>query len=163
MKNSTLIGLGVGMVAVSLVGYVSAKKKQLEELVKQLEFKVTSIHNFNVSFKHIAMDLHLKALNPTSETLYINTGFIKAKILRVYHKKTNKLLAFTNLDTSTIDIPSGGVYYFTPIHVKIPLLTSGELLLNQLITKSELQKDFTKDLAFELEVTGLGKRRIIRF
>lgn len=163
MKKSTLIAVGAGIVVVSLVGYASAKKKQLEHLIKRLEFKVSSISNFNLTFKHIAMDLHMQALNPTSETLYINTGFIKAKILRVYHKKTNTLLAFTNLDTNTIDIPSGGFYVFAPIHIKIPLLTGGKLLLDQLVNKSKIQEDFTKELSFELELTGLGKRRIIKF
>ncbi len=163
MKKSTLIAVGAGMVAVSLVGYVSFKKRQLENLLKQLEFRVSNITGFDLSFKHIAMDLHIQALNPTSEAFYINTGFVKAKILRVYQKKTNKLLAFTNLDTNTIDIPSGGFYAFAPIHIKIPLLTTGELLLNQLVKKSKLQEDFAAQLAFELEITGLGKRTSIKF
>ncbi|WP_299833780.1 hypothetical protein [uncultured Tenacibaculum sp.] len=163
MKKSTLVGIGSGIVLVSLISYVKTKKKQLEDLIRQLEFKVSKITDFNLSLKHIAMNIHLQALNPTSEALYINTGFIKAQMLRVYHKKTNKLLAFTNLDTNTIDIPNGGFYVFAPIHIKIPLLTGGELLLNQLVTKSELQKDFIKELAFELEIAGLGKKRIIKF
>lgn len=163
MKKSVLVGIGSGIVLVSLLGYVNIKKKQLENLVKHLKFKVSRITAFDLSFKYIKMDLHLQALNPTSETLYINTGFVKAKILRVYHKKTNKLLAFTNLNTSIINIPSSGVYVFAPIHLKIPLLSGGELLLNQLIKKNELQDDFTKELAFELEISGIGKRRIIKF
>ncbi len=163
MKKTTFIGASVGITLVALLSYGYAKKKELAQLIKALEFKVTGLSNFKVSFKNVGMDLRLQALNPTSTPLYINTGFLKAKVLRVYHKKTRKLLAFTRLNTSEIDIPSGGFYAFAPIHIEIPVLTGGELLLKQLINKQGLQDDFARELAFELDIVGLGNTHTLEF
>jgi len=162
MKSTTLFAFGA-MALVSVMSYIGMRKKQLEILLENLEFGISRISNFSLSFKRVAIDLHLHALNPTSESFHINTGLIKAKVLRVYYKKTGKLLAFTALDTNTITIPSSNFYFFKPIHVKIPLLTGGEILLNQLVKKEKLQQEFVDQLHFELEVTSLGKTQIIKF
>ncbi len=162
MKSATLLTFGAITIA-SILGYVSHKKKQLETLLDHLEFGVSRISNFSLSFKRIAVKLHLHALNPTETSFEINTGFVKLKTLRVYHKKTNTLLAHTHLDTNTIIIPSKSFYFFTPIHVKLPLATAGELLVQQLVKKEKIQQEFTEHLTFELEVTILGKKQLIQF
>ena len=161
MKASTLLVLSLGTGLVSIVTYFTTKKKQIERIIEQLEFSVSGISNFGISFKHVAMDLHIEILNPTGTDLYINTGFVEAKILRAYHKQTRKLLAFTNLNTNKINVPSGSRYKLTPIHVKIPLLTGGKLLFSQLTSKPMIQKDLIKELVFELEIEAFGKRRVI--
>ncbi|WP_299134558.1 hypothetical protein [uncultured Tenacibaculum sp.] len=162
MKRS-FIYLGVGVALVSLTAFVYRKKNQIERVVDTLQFKIKSIRNFDVSLQDLSLDLDIVAVNPTKEHLYVNTGFIKASVLRVYEKKTGKLLAFSNLKTSTINIPSGGFFQLPPAHIKIPLLTGGQMMLTHFLGNKEAVKDFTKQLNFELDLKAFGTTKTIKF
>lgn len=157
--------MGVGVALISLTVYASKKKDEIQHIVDKLQFRLSAIHNIRISFKHIALDLVLQVVNPTSEHLHINTGLVTAKVLRVYEKKTRKLLAFTNLNTHQIHIPSGGLYQLPPAHIKIPLLTGGQMVLNQLINNKQgaIDKDFAEQLAFELDLEAIGYTQTIQF
>ena len=165
MKSKYFLFLGLGATIVSLTAFASKKKKQMERIIHQLQFKLVSIKNLHVSFKELALDIDIKAVNPTSDPLYLNTGFISAKMLRVYEKNNGKLLAFSKLNTHKISIPSGGFYQLPTIHIKIPLLIGGQLIVSQLLKgqQSNAPIDFVAQLAFELELTALGKTQIIKF
>lgn len=164
MKASSLLFVGLGIAFISLTSYMSKQKAQIECIINQLQFRVSEVKNIRVSLQHFALDVAIQAVNPTSEHLSINTGFISAKVLRVYERKTDKLLAFSNLNTNAISIPSGGYYQLPYAHVKIPLLTGGQLLVNELVKKQKnIQEDFIKAFRFELDVEALGKTQTIQF
>lgn len=107
------------------------------------------------------MDLVIRAVNPTSEDFNINTGFLKAKVIRVFEKKTGKLLAFSNLDTSTINLPSGGFFDLPSVYIEIPSLTGAQYLLNELSGKDT--QNIINNFSFELDVSALGKTTTIKF
>ncbi|MFL0091438.1 hypothetical protein V3A08_07495 [Tenacibaculum maritimum] len=161
MKTKSLLFLGAGVAVVSLAILGMNKKEQIEYIVSNLQFKLASIKNFKFSFKQFSMDLEIRAVNPTSENLSINTGFIKAKVLRAYEKKTGKLLAFSNIDTSKIDLPSGGFFDLPLIHIEIPSLTGVQYLLNELSGKDE--KELIDKFSFELDIKALGVTKTIKF
>lgn len=162
MKLSSFLFIGSGLGVISLAMYYKVKKNEFEKVFEKLEFNIKKVSNFNISLKHIALSLDVQALNPTATSLYINTGFIKAKVLRVYHKKNRKLLAFSNLNTTKIELPMGSTYTFPPVHIKIPLLTGGELLLSQLIDKDSIQEELIDQLDFEIELNAFGSSRVIK-
>ncbi|MFL0083698.1 hypothetical protein V2647_06885 [Tenacibaculum maritimum] len=161
MKLRSLLFVGAGISVVSLAVFGMNKKEQIEHVIDKLQFKLISIKNFKFSFKQFSMDLGIRAVNPTNNDLSINTGFIKAKVIRVYEKKTGKLLAFSNFDTSKIDLPSGGFFDLPPIHVEIPSLTGAQYLLNELTGKAE--KNLIDNFSFELDISALGKTTTIKF
>lgn len=165
MKTSSLLFIGVGIAFISLTAHASNKKDEVKQLLGKLQFRLSGIQNINVSLKSIALDLVLQVVNPTSTPLKINTGFVTAKVLRVYEKKTRKLLAFTNLNTHQIHIPSGGFYQLPPTHIKIPLLTGGQMILNQFVKNKQgnIHKDFAEQLAFELDLEAVGYTQTIEF
>lgn len=107
------------------------------------------------------MDLVIRAVNPTSEDFNINTGFLKAKVIRVFEKKTGKLLAFSNLDTSKINLPSGGFFDLPSVYIEIPSLTGAQYLLNELSGKDT--QNIINNFSFELDVSALGKTTTIKF
>ncbi len=159
MKKSILL-IGAGIAVVSLVLGIN-KKEEIERIIDKLQFRLVSIQNFSFSLKQFSMDLGIRAVNPTADDLYINTGFVKAKVIRVFEKKTGKLLAFSNLDTSKIDLPSGGYFDFPPIHIEIPSLTGAQYLLNGLSGKNE--KELIDKFSFELDIQAIGITKTIKF
>ncbi|MDB0601331.1 hypothetical protein PL373_09255 [Tenacibaculum maritimum] len=161
MGKKTLLFLGAGIAFISFAGFAIKKKERIEHIVDKLQFKLVSVKNFKFSFKQFSMDLVIRAVNPTSEDLSINTGFIKAKVLRVYEKKTGKLLAFSNLDTSKINLPSGGFFDLPSVYVEIPSLTGAQYLLNELSGKDK--QNLIEKFSFELDVSALGKTQTIKF
>ncbi len=161
MKTKSLVFLGASIAVVSLAIIGINKKEEIERIVSLLQFKLVSIKNFKFSLKQFSMDLGIRAVNPSSEDLSINTGFVKAKVIRVYEKKTGKLLAFSNLDTSKIELPSGGFYDLPSIYVEIPSLTGAQYLLNELSGKDK--KDLIDKFSFELDISALGNTTTIKF
>ncbi|MFL0063738.1 hypothetical protein [Tenacibaculum maritimum] len=161
MAKKTLLLVCTGVAFVSLAVFANNKKKQLTYIVDNLQFQLKSIHNIDVSFKAISMDVIVRVVNPTNENLVINTGFVKAKVLRVFEKKTGKLLAFSKLDTSKIHLPSTGFFDLPSVHLEIPSLTGAQYLLNQLNGKDT--KKLLDDFSFELDITALGKTQTIKF
>lgn len=161
MKGRTLLFVGAGIALVSLTSFTLKKKEQLEKVIDKLQFKISSVKNLRLSFKQIDLDVGIKLVNPTSEDVSINTGFVKAKVIRVYEKASGKLLAFSNLNTHKINLPSGGAYNLPPTHLKIPIMTGAQLLLNEL--KKNNKEAIAKKLAFELDITGLGFTKTIKF
>lgn len=161
MGKKALLLLGAGISFFSLAAYASDKKKELDRIVDNLQFQVRSVKNFKFSLKQFSMDVGVRILNPTNESLNINTGFIKASVIRVFEKKTGKLLAFSNLDTSKINLPSGGYYDLPPVHVEIESLTGVQYLLNA-VNDNQKEKIIDK-LFFELDIKALGKTKTIKF
>ena len=161
MKIRSILLWGVGITAVSLTAFGFYKKEQIESIVDKLQFKLSSIRNLNFSLKTFSMDLGIRVVNPTSENLSINTGFVKAKVIRAYEKKTGKLLAFSNLDISKIDLVSGGFFDLPLIHIEIPSLTGAQYLLNELSGKQE--KELIDKFSFELDIKALGVTKTIKF
>ncbi|WP_299839902.1 hypothetical protein [uncultured Tenacibaculum sp.] len=161
MKAKSIVLFTAGIAVVGLAVFGLNKKEQIEYAVDNLQFKLTRIKNFKFSLKKFSLDLGLRAVNTTSEDLIINTGFVKAKVLRAYEKKTGKLLAFSNLDTSKIHLPSGGYYDLPLIHIEIPSLTGAQYLLNGLSSKDE--KDLIDKFSFELDLKALGVTKTIKF
>ncbi|CAM1355841.1 hypothetical protein [Tenacibaculum halocynthiae] len=161
MKSRTLLFVGAGIALVSLTSFTIKKKAQIEKVIDKLQFKISSVKNLRLSFKEIGVDIGIQLINPTSEDLTINTGFIKAKVIRVYEKSSGKLLAFSNLNTHKIDLPSGGSFDLPPAHIKIPIITGAQLLLSEL--KKNNKEAIAKKLAFELDITGLGFTKTIKF
>lgn len=165
MKKNSFLFISVGVALLSLTVYANKKKDDMQRIVDKLQFRLSGIKNINLSFKYIALNLDIQAVNPTSEHLHINTGFITAKVLRVYQKETKKLLAFTNLNTHKIHIASGGFYQLPPINIKIPLITGGQMVLNQFIknNKNDIHKQFAEQLVFELDIEAVGFKKTIQF
>ena len=161
MAAKTLLFLGAGICFVSLGAYAKDRKERIEQVINQLKFSLLGVKNIQLSFKQISMQVTIRASNPTSEDLSINTGFIKAKVIRVYEKKTGKLLAFSNLDTSKINLPSGGYFDLPPVQVDIPSLTGAQYLLNELSGKD--QQNILQNFSFELDLTALGTTKTIHF
>ncbi|KAF9659312.1 hypothetical protein HBA12_03430 [Tenacibaculum mesophilum] len=153
-----VVGAGIGLVI--LTAFISQKKAQLTRIIEQLQFRVSGIRNVQLSWQHIALELDIQFRNPTKEHLNINTGFISAKELQIYEKKTGKQLAFTKLNTHKISIPSGGMYQLPPTHINLPVLTVGQLVFEELQKK---QQDFIKALRFELDVASLGNTQTVQF
>lgn len=145
--------------------FITYKKKELENIINRIKFELVSIGNFNISFKKISMTLKLNALNATSKNLYINTGFVNAKILRVYDKKNQKLLAFSKIDTNILSIPSGSFYQLPPINIDIPLLSSGiPIILEQLKKENKnFIENFTQNFSFELDISVFNKIHTLKF
>ena len=160
MNTRKLWVVGASICLVTLATFISQKKAQLTRIIEQLQFRVSGIRNVQLSWQHIALELDIQLRNPTKEHLNINTGFISAKELRVYEKKTGKQLAFTKLNTHKISIPSGGMYQLPPTHINLPVLTVGKLVFEELQKK---QEDFIKALRFELDVASLGNTRTVQF
>ncbi|MGG8495965.1 hypothetical protein ACQY1Q_06090 [Tenacibaculum sp. TC6] len=161
--KKTLLFVGGGIALIALTSYIGKKREAIEHIIDNLQFKIKSIRNFNISLQQLTLDLDIVAVNPTKEDLYVNTGFIRANVLRVFEKKTGKLLAFSKLDTNAINIPSGGFMQLPPAHVEIPLLTGGQMLLKHFLGTNEAVKDFSKQLAYELELEALGQTKTIQF
>lgn len=165
MKTSSLVFIGLGIAFISFTAFATQKKEEVKRIVDKLQFRLVGLRNLAISFKHIAFDLDIKAVNPTNEHLNINTGFVKANVLRVYEKESKKLLAFTNLNTHKIIIPSGGFYQLPPAHIKIPLLTGGQMLADHLMMQKQedIHKSFTSRLLFELDIEAVGQTHTITF
>lgn len=161
MKVRSILLWGTGIAAASLAVLGIQKKEQIESVIDRLQFKLYKIKNLNFSFKQFSMDLGIRVVNPTSEDISINTGFVKAKVIRAYEKKTGKLLAFSNLDISKIDLPSGGFFDLPFVHIEIPSLTGAQYLLNELSGKQE--KDLIDKFSFELDIKALGITKTIKF
>ncbi|CAL2095548.1 conserved protein of unknown function [Tenacibaculum sp. 190524A02b] len=162
MKRA-LIFLALGVGAFALTSFAKKKKESFEHIIEKLEFQLKSIKNFDVSLQRLRLDLDVIAVNPTKEDLYVNTGVVKAKVIRVYQKKNDKLLGISNLDTNEINIPGGGFYALPTAAVEIPLLTGGQMVLNHLLGNKDITKDFVKELRFELDIEALGNKKTIKF
>ncbi|CAL2104628.1 MULTISPECIES: hypothetical protein [Tenacibaculum] len=161
MAKKTLLLIGTGIAFFSLSAFVTKKRAAIEHVLNHLDFQVISLKNLQFSLKQFSMDLGIRIINPTVEDVHINTGFIKAKVIRVFEKKTGKLLAFSNLDTSVIKLPSGGYYDLPTIHIEIPSLTGAQYLLNELSGKDK--QDLLDKFSFELDVKALGATQTIKF
>lgn len=161
--KGTLFLVGGGIALVALTSYISKKKEAVEHIIESLQFKVKSIKHFKMSWQSVSLDLQIIAVNPTKEDLYVNTGFIRANVLRVFEKKTGKLLAFSKLDTNTINIPSGGFMELPPAHVDIPLLSGGQMLFNHFLNAGNAVADISKQFTYELELEALGQTKTIQF
>ncbi len=161
MSNRSLFFLITGISLTSVAIVVFNKKKQLDHILDNIQFKLVSVKNFKFSLKQFSMDLVIRAVNPTVEDLSVNTGFLKAKVIRVFEKKTGKLLAFSNLDTSKIDLPSGGHFDLPSVYIEIPSLTGAQYLLNELSGKDT--QNIINNFSFELDLSALGKTTTIKF
>lgn len=162
MKKSTII---IGSITVLVGGlglFFYQKKKEVEKIINKLEFELSSIKNIKLSFRAISLDLGIKAINPTSQDLLVNTLLVKASVLRVYEKTTGKMLAVTNIDKNAIDLPAGGSMNLPLIHIDIPLLTGAQFLLDELSKNKDTEK-FIKKLSFELDLKALGQTKTITF
>ncbi|SED22113.1 hypothetical protein SAMN04489761_4671 [Tenacibaculum sp. MAR_2009_124] len=159
----TLLFVGGSIALIAAVSYLTRKKESVEHIIDSLQFKIKSIKNFKISLQQISLDLQIIAVNPTKENLHVNTGFIKANVLRVFEKKTGKLLAFSKLNTNTLNIPSGGFMELPDAHLDIPTLSGGQMLINHFLNTDQAVKDFSNQLAYELELEALGQTKIIKF
>ncbi len=162
MKKLVLL-VGGGIAFFTLASFIKKKKENFDHIIKQLKFRLHSLENFDINLKKLSVDLNLIAINPTDEDLYVHTGFIRAKVLRVYEKKTRKLLAYSKLDTNNINIPSKGFMQLPQAHIDIPILSAGEMVFNHFLNTNNAVKNFADKLAFELELEALGQKKIINF
>ena len=102
--------------------------------------------------------MFLRASNPTSETISLNTGIIKAEELRVYEKDTTKILAVSDLQISEIELPAKGFYDFPALNIQIPLLTGAAIALNQLTSN---KSSFIDKLTIELDIKAANFKKTI--
>lgn len=161
MAKTTVIFTGLAITGVIGALWAIDKKDKIEHVVDQLEFQLRGVKRFKFSFKKISMDVYLRAINPTSSDLKINTGFVKATVLRMYEKSSGKLLAYSNLNTTKIQIPQGGHFDLPPVHLEVESLTGAQYLLDQLGGQNE--QELLKRFRFELELSILGKITTIKF
>lgn len=160
MKKSKLLFVGLLASASAFGAYFLLRKKQVERVVNGLKINLVNVKNFTVSLKELTADIYLQAVNTTNESLHINTGLLKVNQLRVYDNENGKQLAVTNLETSKIDIPAGGVYKLPKITVEIPLITGAVIALNEL-TKNK--SDFMNRLNFELDLKAMNYKKTLKF
>lgn len=160
MKKSKLFILGLLASASGIGTYMFLRKRKIERIVDSLKIKVVNIKNFDINLRELKADVYLQAINNTNENLNINTGVVKANQLRVYDNENSKQIAVSDLKTSKIDIPAGGIYYLPKVTVKIPLVTGAVIALNELTKK---KSDFMKRLAFELDLQAMNYKKTLRF
>lgn len=157
MKGRTLFFLGVGALGVAGTGFVFYKKNQLEKIAEQLTFSLSRVENLKFSIQKLSVSLGIQIFNPTSEDLNLNTGFIKLKELRVFEKKTNNQLAFSSINSSSIKILSQNSFEFPLIHLELNSLTALQFLINF------SEDDLIEKFSFELDISGLGFKKTIKF
>lgn len=138
--------------------YLLVQKNKIERVVDKLKFSIKDVQNFNISGGNLKADLFLRASNPTSETISLNTGILKAEELRVYEKDTTKRLAVSDLQISEIELPANGYYDFPALSIQIPLLTGAAIALNQLTSN---KSSFIDKLTIELDIKAANFKKTI--
>lgn len=117
-KHWTMILLGVG--AISLMSFASAKATQASEIFKNILIKIEDITNFHwIGIKKIKFDVTIRLQNPTPQDFSASSGkMIKGKGWILFKKGTQ--IASGQLHSlSEINLPAYGEYVFEPFTVEI--------------------------------------------
>lgn len=127
-KKWVILGL-LGVLGLTTMSFVSAKKSQAREIFKQIQFRIQSIRRIRIADSKLKFDVDLSLQNPTAQDFTLSlAGLIKAKVLRVF--RGNTLLSVGSLnDLQSVNLSAGGRQTFT-ITAEIPLLDLAKELGN---------------------------------
>lgn len=161
MKVIKLLAVGLFSFTAGFGAYALMYKNRFKTVIDNLIFKVLNITDFKINASKLSANVYLQAINTTSESISLNSGgFLKAKEIRVYDKKSTKLLAVSDLNIQDIYLAPNGFYNFPKVFVEIPLIDGALIVISQLTSQSD---SFLKRLSFELDFEVLTTKQTIKF
>ncbi|GET46899.1 hypothetical protein [Capnocytophaga felis] len=168
-KKYAVIG-AVGVLAVSLMSFASAKKSQAAEVFEKMLLKISALRNISINFSRLRFYVDLTMQNTTAQDFTVSSaGIIKGKVYRVY--RDNELLVSGALnDISSVNLPAGGFHTFKNIQVEVPISALISILVEKVggfgnFTKPAVAFNslkntdwfaFARTLRYEVDIEGLG-------